>query len=101
MDSIRKGVYVNRTNGLLDHQGGFIQSEMAIAANCCVALSRGAHIRTQTMVTGWETNTNGVKVMTEHGFYKAKHLVISVGPWSTQLVPSLDHKLQVTRLSFG
>lgn len=88
-------------NGLLDHQGGFLQSEMAIAANCYVALSRGAHIRTQTMVTGWETNTDGVKVTTEHGFYKAKHLVISVGPWSTQLVPSLDHKLQVTRLSFG
>ena len=70
------------TNGLLDHQGGFLRSEMAIASNCYVVLSRGAHIRTQTMVTGWKISTDVVKVMAEHGFYKAKHLVISVGPKS-------------------
>jgi len=91
----------NGTNGLLDYQGGFLRSEKAIAANCYVALGYGAHIHNRTAVTGWETETDGVKVMTEHGFYKAKHLIISVGSWSAKLVPSLSHKLQVTRLSFG
>ena len=70
------------TNGLLDHQGSFLQSEIAIAANCYFALNRGAHIRKRTMVTGWEISTDAVKVMTEHGFYKAKYLVISVSPKS-------------------
>ena len=89
------------TNGLFDHQGGLLRSELAIASHCDVALRKGAHIRVQEPVTGWATDADSVTVTTSRGRYRAKHLVIAAGAWNAKLVPQLRDKLQVTRLSLG
>ena len=89
------------TNGILDHQGGLLRSELAIASHCDVALRRGAHIRAREPVVGWTTDADGVTVTTSRGGYRARHLVISAGAWNGKLVPQLRSKLQVTRLSLG
>lgn len=89
------------TNGILDHQGGLLRSELAIASHCQVALQRGAHIRAQEIVTDWSTDGDGVSVVTKRGTYRAKHLVIAAGAWNAKLIPQLRDKLQVTRLSLG
>ncbi len=89
------------TNGLFDHQGGLLRSELAIASHCHVALRHGAHIRAQEPVTGWTTDADGVTVTTSRGRYRTKHLVIAAGAWNAKLVPKLRGKLQVTRLSLG
>ena len=89
------------TNGILDHQGGLLRSELAIASHCHVALRHGAHIRAQEPVTDWSTDGDGVSVTTKRGKYRAKHLVIAAGAWNAKLVPQLRGKLQVTRLSLG
>jgi sarcosine oxidase len=89
------------TNGLLDHQGGLLLSELAIATHSQVALQRGAHIRAREPVTDWSTDRSGVTVTTERGKYRARHLVIAGGAWSATLLPQLRDELQVTRLSLG
>ena len=89
------------TNGILDHQGGLLRSELAIASHCHVALKHGAHIRVQEAVTDWSTDDAGVSVITKRGTYRAKHMVIAAGAWNAKLVPQLRDKLQVTRLSLG
>ena len=89
------------TNGILDHQGGLLRSELAIASHCHVALRHGAHIRAQEPVTEWTSDADGVTVATSRGRYRAKHLVIAAGAWNAKLIPKLRDKLQVTRLSLG
>ncbi len=89
------------TNGLFDHQGGLLRSELAIASHCHVALRHGAHIRAQEPVTDWIADSNSVTVSTSRGRYRAKHLIIAAGAWNAKLVPQLHGKIQVTRLSLG
>jgi sarcosine oxidase len=89
------------TNGILDHQGGLLRSELAIASHCHVALRHGAHIHAQEPVTNWSTDGDGVSVTTKRGKYRAKHLVIAAGAWNAKLIPQLRGKLRVTRLSLG
>ncbi len=85
---------------MLDHQGGVLRSELAIATHCHMALQHGAHIRAQESVTGWSTDADGVTVTTKRGKYRAKHLVIAGGAWNSKLLPQLG-KLAVTRLALG
>jgi sarcosine oxidase len=89
------------TNGLFDHQGGLLRSELAIASHCHVALKQGAQIRAQEAVTDWSTDEDRVTVTTSRGKYRAKHLVLAAGAWNAKLVPQLRGKLHVTRLSLG
>lgn len=89
------------TNALLDHQGGLLRSELAIASHCHVALRHGAHIRAREVVMDWTSNEAGVTVTTSRGTYRAKHLVIAAGAWNVRLIPHLRDRLRVTRLSLG
>lgn len=89
------------TNALLDHQGGLLRSELAIASHCHVALRHGAHIRAREAVTNWTSDEAGVTVTTSRGTYRARHLVIAAGAWNATLIPQLRNRLQVTRLSLG
>jgi len=91
----------DNTNGLLDQQGGLLRSELAIAAHCSVALQRGAHVRAQEPVVDWVADPSGVIVTTQQGKYRAKHLVVAAGAWNSHLVPRLQNKLKVTRLSLA
>ncbi len=88
-------------SAMLDHQGGVVRSELAIATHCHMALQHGAHIRAQEPVTDWSTDGNGVTVTTTRGKYRAKHLVIAAGAWNSKLVPQLHDKLVVSRLALG
>ncbi len=89
------------TNALLDHQGGLLRSELAIASHCHVALRHGAHIRAHEAVKDWTTDKDGVTVTTSRGSYRAKHLVIAAGAWNAKLVPHLHDKLTVSRVALG
>ena len=89
------------TNAMLDHQGGLLRSELAIASHCHVALRHGAHIRAQEAVKGWTSDKDGVTVTTSKGTYRAKHLVIAGGAWNAKLIPQLKGKLMVSRLALG
>ncbi len=89
------------SNALLDHQGGLLRSELAIASHCHVALQHGAHIHAQESVKDWATDRDGVTVTTTRGKYRAKHLVIAAGAWNSKLLTQLPGKLAVARVALG
>ncbi len=69
--------------------GGFVMSERAIVAHVMAAQALGAEVRAREPVLHWEPDRDGVRVRTPQGTYAAARLIITVGPWAGDLVPSL------------
>jgi sarcosine oxidase len=77
---------------------GFLRPEVGVAAHLAVAERHGATIRRPETVTGWQTDGSGVAVITANGTYRADRLVLTAGPWSAELLASLNLPLQVVRI---
>lgn len=74
---------------VLQPAGGFLLPERCIIRYAEAAQTLGAEIHTRERVIGWDSSGDGVKVRTEHGSYPARRLVITAGPWASQLCPLL------------
>jgi sarcosine oxidase len=83
--------------GMLDHAGGLLLPERAIAAHCDQAMRRGAELHGREAVLEWRAAGGGVEVRTPRETYAAKHLVFCGGAWSGKLVADLGVPLVVTR----
>lgn len=82
---------------LEEPNAGFLTPERCILLLVQQALFHGATIKTKEKVLHWTHTTGGVTVTTNKDSYTAKKLVITAGPWASQLVPGLASKLTVTR----
>ncbi len=69
--------------------GGYVLSEVAIAAYASAALGLGANVVTDVVVRGWTRHSAGFRVDTTTGEFEAKRLVITAGAWVGNLVPAL------------
>ncbi len=89
------------TVGLLEEQAGIIRADRAIEAHLVVAERQEAHLEFGQRVVGWRRAPGGgFEVETADGLVVGTgHLVLSVGPWTTQLMPDLDLPLRVERQS--
>jgi len=76
--------------GLLQADGGFVLSERSIVAYANASLAAGAEIHARESVLKWEATGDGVRVFTDRAEYRAENLVITAGPWTAGMVPSLD-----------
>ncbi len=65
--------------GVHDQSAGFLLPERAILAHADAARARGAEVRTQETITGWQATSEGVEVHTQHGVYRADRLVLTAG----------------------
>lgn len=77
--------------GVLQPDGGFVLAERAIVAHVEGALSAGAEVHAREPVQHWETDGPGVPgviVRTNRATYRARRLVITAGPWTSELIPS-------------
>lgn len=74
---------------LYQPDGGFVLSERAIVSYVTAAQNMGAEIHACEPVLQWQPDGSGVKVTTKQGEYKAACLVITAGPWVSQLMPNL------------
>jgi sarcosine oxidase len=81
-----------------EREAGFLRPEVAIAAQLAIAQRHGAEIRRPEAVLEWMPDGDGVAVRTSSGTYRAARLVISVGPWSAELLGDLALPLQVVRI---
>jgi sarcosine oxidase len=83
---------------LYEAKAGFVRPEMTVAANLELATRRGADLRFDEPMTGWEpTAGGGVRVHTGHGTYTAGQLVISPGPWAPELLADLGVPFTIER----
>jgi sarcosine oxidase len=69
--------------------GGYLLPERCIVSFVNAALALGAVVHGQEQVISWSVAGDGVEVVTDRDHYRAGKLVITAGPWSSQLVPSL------------
>ena len=81
--------------------GGFLLSERCIVNHVFAALERGADVRAREAVLEWDYTGDAVRVETTRGSYEAGALVISAGPWTGPLLPSVDHLLTPERQVMG
>jgi sarcosine oxidase len=73
------------TVAVFQPDGGFVLPERGITAQVDGALARGASLRTDERVLGWEPAGDGVRVTTEQGEYAAERLVLTAGAWMHEL----------------
>ena len=83
--------------GLLDRDGGALRPELAIRAACREAACLGAEILPSTPVLGIDVDGGGVRVDTGGTVIRARRAVLSVGAWTSHLLPGAGLPLEVRR----
>jgi len=84
--------------GLFEPRAGMLDPERAVSALLSSAAARGADLRFDAAVTGFEVVDGGVMVRAEAGErFEADQLVMAAGGWMTTLVPDLALPLGVGR----
>ena len=78
---------------------GYLRPEECIRQHLRCASNRGADLRFEEPILSWTAaeSGEGVTVVTEKRTYQAKSLVLSVGPWTNELVTSPPVPLTVSR----
>jgi sarcosine oxidase len=82
---------------LFEPDAGLVTPERAVLAYTDLAIRNGAVIQTKTQVHRWEKNGSGYIVETNRGRFSAQKMVITAGPYTSELVPELSSSLAVTR----
>ena len=85
------------TVGLLEPRAGFLRPEKCVCAHLKQAKFYGADLHFNTPALHWLATSNGVEVRTERQTYHANHLVITAGPWATQVASQFKLPLTVER----
>jgi sarcosine oxidase len=78
-------------------RAGVLFPELAIQTHLELAAARGAELRCKEPVLGWSAGSDSVTVTTPLQSYTARHLLLSAGAWTTQLLPDLALPLNVER----
>jgi sarcosine oxidase len=68
---------------------GFLLPEQCVLSYVTAARKAGAEIHTNERVTYWSVENDAVSVLSDRSFYRARKLILTAGPWSSQLMPSL------------
>lgn len=89
--------------GFFEKMAGFLVPESVMGAHVTQALHHGAELRGHVKVSHWEADReNGVIVRTGDGeALRARRLVITAGPWTSQILTDLQLGLTVTRQTWG
>jgi sarcosine oxidase len=83
--------------GILERSASFLYVDDCVRAHSEAARNAGATIQDNEPVRTWEANTSGVIVQTDKGRYTAAKLVLTAGPWATQLLAQWGARLRVMR----
>lgn len=85
--------------GLTEDEGGFLEVEKCVRSFLKVAKRLGADLRFEEPCLKWGTEGEGVWVQTSKEKVFADKLVITAGPWTSQVLKDLNLKLQVHRVT--
>lgn len=83
--------------GILEREAGFLYVEECVRAHIEAGSRFGATIRPNETVIQWTCSGGGVSVETDRDTYHAGRLVITAGPWATNLLAQLRVPLTVMR----
>ena len=78
-------------------RAGVLSPEACVKAQLEQARAHGATLCVEQPVDRWQVESNGVRVLTARGAYRAKQLVISAGAWVASLLPELALPFRIER----
>ncbi len=78
-------------------RAGVLFPDGCIEAPLELSAKQGAELRVDESVIKWQSDGEGVEVVTTAGEYRAGALLLAAGAWNAQLVPELDLPLTVER----
>jgi sarcosine oxidase len=71
---------------VFEPEAGYLEVENCVAQHIAAAVSHGAEVRTGETVMAWQSDGRSVTVRTDRGEYSAASLVITAGPWASQIL---------------
>jgi sarcosine oxidase len=83
--------------GCFEPGAGFVRPEAAVGAQLRLAHERGATLALGERVLGYADHGSHITVRTTTGDVDASTLVVTAGPWLSELVPELSPRLRVLR----
>ena len=83
--------------GVFERAAGYLRVERCVLAHLAAARDAGADLRFQTTARSWRGTSDGVEVVTDHGTFSAKKLIITAGPFAPRVLVDLGIALQVRR----
>jgi sarcosine oxidase len=82
-------------------ESGLLRASRCVRANVRLARCRGAEVRENVMVAGFEGTPAGVRIALTGGeTLTVDRLVVTAGPWTPSLLAELGLPLQVTRQTY-
>jgi sarcosine oxidase len=83
--------------GVVQPDGGFLQTEPAVEAMVGLAQAIGAEIRLGETIAEIAPGAGGVRITTGRGVVEAGAAIVALGPWVKALLPDLPAPIRVTR----
>lgn len=77
--------------------GGFVLSERAIEAHVMAAQALGAAVKARERVLDWKADGSGLQVRTERDSYSTGKVIVTAGPWTSDVVPIFAPLLSAER----
>jgi len=84
-------------DAIYEPDAGFVTPEDVVRMYVGDAVKHGADIRSHTRVLSWKREGGKIHVRTQEGDYTSEKLVITAGPWASEMIPMLKQELVVTR----
>jgi sarcosine oxidase len=85
-------------SAMFQPRGGFVRADLANTLHLRLAKQAGATVLTNTKVAAVEPERDSVRVVTGDGVIDARQVVVSAGPWITELVPELIPYITLNRM---
>jgi|SRR5690625_5024401 len=83
---------------ILDHMAGFIYAQHAIHKAASLAKQNGGKIHTYTQVKEIKVKKDFITVVANNRKYKFRKVIITTGPWISQLFPQYKNQIEIRRL---
>lgn len=83
---------------IYEQTAGILDPEACVFAHLDLATRHGAAIHHSEPVRRWSADGDGVRVETEHGVYTGARLVITAGPWTSEVLRDIGLPLRVQRI---
>lgn len=73
--------------GYFEDEAGFLRPELCLSTQLALAKKNGASIHVDERMISYDADESGVTVKTDKGAYRAKQIVLTVGPWIKDFLP--------------
>ena len=82
---------------IYEPEAGFVETDKTILTYIKEAKKLGATIHQHERVIDWQVSNDGVSVKTDKDTYTCRKIIVTAGPWSAKLMPSINDQLKITR----